>query len=192
MGKLIAFIQNVATGRAVLGVFIPAMVVYVIMLLYTIPQVQQYAPGIKLFDLSPTGYSYAYAIELLGALGIEGRNLYLYQQLPMDFIYPGLFAVSCCLLLSWLFVKSLNSNSKMFYLCFVPAAAGLFDYLENIGIVRMLLSYPNVAESLVSITSYLTILKSAFTTTFFALLLLGVILFIKRKWADNMRYKGEM
>jgi len=192
MGKLIAFIQNVATGRAVLGVFIPAMVVYVIMLLYTIPQVQQYAPGIKLFDLSPTGYSYAYAIELLGALGIEGRNLYLYQQLPMDFIYPGLFAVSCCLLLSWLFVKSLNSNSKMFYLCFVPAAAGLFDYLENIGIVRMLLSYPNVAESLVSITSYLTILKSAFTTTFFALLLLGVILFIKCKWADNMRYKGEM
>jgi len=192
MGKLIAFIQNVATGRAVLGFFIPAMIVYAIMLLYTIPQVQQYAPGVKLFDLSPTGYSYVHAIKLLGALGVEGRNLYLYQQLPMDFIYPGLFAVSCCLLLSWSFMKSLNSNSKMFYLCFVPAAAGLFDYLENIGIVRMLLSYPNVAESLVSITSYLTILKSAFTTTFFVLLLLGVILFLKRKWADNMQNKGVM
>lgn len=192
MGKLVAFIKNVATGRAVLGFIIPALVVYAIMLLYTIPQVQQYAPGIKLFDLSPTGYSYAYAIELLDALGVEGRNLYLFRQLPMDFIYPGLFAVSCCLLLSWLFTKSLNSNSKMFYLCFVPVAAGLFDYLENTGIVLILLSYPDVTELLVAITSYLTILKSAFTAAFFALLLLGFLLFIKRQRADNMQYNGEM
>ncbi len=192
MRKLIAYLQNVATGRTVLRFFIPAMVVYCIMLFYTIPQVELYAPKMKIFDLLPTGYSFEYANELLHVLGKKGRDLYLYQQLPMDFIYPGLFAVSCCLLLSWLFTKSLNSNSKMFYLCFVPVAAGLFDYLENIGIVRMLLSYPNVAESLVSITSYLTILKSAFTTTFFVLLLLGVILFLKRKWANNMQNKGVM
>lgn len=192
MRKLIAFIQNISSGRAVLGFFIPAMVVYAIMLLYTIPRVEQYALGMKLFDLSPTGYSFEYAIELLRILGVKGRDLYMYQQLPVDFIYPGLFAVSCCLVLSWLFAKSLNTNSKMFYLCFVPVAAGLFDYLENIGIVRMLISYPNVADSLVSITSFLTILKSGFTTTFFVLLLLGVILFIKRKWTDNMQYKDEM
>lgn len=181
MRKLITFIQNFATGKAVLGFFIPAMVVYAIMLLYTIPRVEQYAPEMRLFDLSPTGYSFVYAIELLRVLGVKGRDLYMYQQLPLDFIYPGLFAVSCCLVLSWLFAKSLNANSKMFFLCFVPVAAGLFDYLENIGIVRMLISYPNVAESLVSITSFLTILKSGFTTAVFVLLLLGVVLFLKRK-----------
>jgi mannose/fructose/N-acetylgalactosamine-specific phosphotransferase system component IID len=181
MKKLIAFIQNVATGKVVLGFFIPAMVVYATMLLYTIPKVEQYAPGMKLFDLSPTGYSFPYAIELLSVLGVKGRDLYLYQQLPIDFLYPGLFAVSCCMLLAWLFSKSLNSNSKMFYLCFVPVAAGLFDYLENIGIVQMLMSYPNVAESHVAITSALTILKSVCTSTFFLTLLLGVVFFLKHR-----------
>jgi mannose/fructose/N-acetylgalactosamine-specific phosphotransferase system component IID len=181
MRKLIAFIQNVATGKVVLGFFIPAMVVYAIMLLYTIPQVEQYAPGMKLFDLSPTGYSFMYAIELLRALGAKGRDLYLYQQLPIDFIYPGLFAVSCCLLLSWLFAKSFNSNSKMFYLCFVPVVASVFDYLENICIANMLISYPNVTEPHVSITSYLTILKSGFTSAFFVILLLGVVFFLKQR-----------
>lgn len=189
MRKLVECIQNVATGRTVLKTLIPAMVVYAIMLLYSIPQVGQYAPKMKLFDLLPTGYSFEYANELLHILGVKGRDLYLYQQLPMDFIYPGLFAVSCCLLLSWLFEKSLNSDSKMFYLCFVPVAAGFFDYLENFGIVRMLMSYPDVAKSLVSITSFLTILKSACTTVFFAILLLGVILFMKHKWQAKMQSK---
>ncbi len=169
-----------------MGFFIPAMVVYAVMLLYTIPLVEQYAPEMKLFDLSPTGYSYEYAMELLDVLGVKGRNVYLYLQLPMDFIYPGLFAVSCCLLLSWLFSKSLNSNSQLFYLCFVPVVAGLFDYFENIGIVCMLMFYPKVAKQLVSITSFFTLLKSGLTTAFFVLLLVGVILFIKRKRADKV------
>ncbi len=192
MRNLITSIHNVATGRVVMGFFIPAMVVYAIMLLYTIPLVEQYAPEMKLFDLSPTGYSYEYAMELLDVLGVKGRNVYLYLQLPMDFIYPGLFAVSCCLLLAWLFSKSLNSSSQMFYLCFVPVAAGLFDYFENIGIVCMLIFYPNVAKQLVAITSFFTLLKSGLTTAFFALLLIGVILFIKRKRADKIVSQGEM
>ena len=98
MGKFVAFTQRAATGKAVLGFFIPAMALYSLMLLYTIPQVEQHAPGMKLFDLSPSGYSLDYALELLGALGGKGRDTYLYLQLPVDFIYPGLFAVSCCLL----------------------------------------------------------------------------------------------
>ncbi len=192
MRKFIVFMQNNATGKAVLGFFIPAMVVYSIMLLYTIPQVGEYAQGMKLFDLSPTGYSFEYALELLSALGVKGRDLYLYHQLPLDFIYPGLFAVSCCLLLSWLFAKTLNANSKMFYFCLVPLAAGLFDYLENILIIQILISYPNVTELHVFISSFMTILKSGITTAFFLLLLVAVVLFLKHKLTENMQYKSDM
>lgn len=103
MKKLLSFIQRVSTGYVVLAFFIPAMIVYFVMLFYTIPQVAKYAPGMNLFDLSPTGYSFEYANELLHTLGSDGRDLYLYKQLPLDFIYPGLFAISCSLLLSWLF-----------------------------------------------------------------------------------------
>ena len=182
MRKLLSFLQRVSTGRVVLAFIVPAMIVYFIMLLYTIPQVEKYAPEINLFDLSPTGYSFEYAIELLDALGNNGRELYLFTQLPLDFLYPGLFAVSCSLLLSWLFMKSQKASSKLFYFCYVPVMAALFDYFENIFIVCILTSYPNVSEINVSLASYMTIIKSVLTTVFFVLLIVGVILNIKKKW----------
>jgi hypothetical protein len=106
MHNLVVSIQQAATRKRVLSFFIPAMVVYALMLLNTIPQVEQYSAGMKLFDLSPSGYSYQYALELLSTLGNTGRATYLYRQLPLDFVYPGLFAVSFCLLQSWLFAMS--------------------------------------------------------------------------------------
>ena len=33
-------------------------------------QVQSYAPEMKIFDLSPSGYSYDYAIKLFSTLGV--------------------------------------------------------------------------------------------------------------------------
>lgn len=185
MRKLLSFIQSVSTGKAVLALFIPAMIVYFIMLLYTIPQVAKYAPGMNLFDLSPVGYSFEYANELLGVLGVDGRGAYLYKQLPLDFIYPGLFALSCGLLLSWLFLKSQNESSKIFYFCFVPMAAGLFDYLENISIIHLLTSYPNISGISVSLASAMTIIKSGLTTAFFVLLIVGLVLFLRSKWKTN-------
>ena len=70
------------------------------MLMYSLPLVSSYAPKLVLFDMSPMGYSYIQAIELLTALGIDGRNAYLTIQLPRDFIYPGMFAVSYALLIT--------------------------------------------------------------------------------------------
>jgi len=173
--------QRVSTGKVVIALIIPAIIVYFAMLLYTIPQVSAYAPGINLFDLSPTGYSFEYANKLLDTLGSDGRELYLYRQLPLDFIYPGLFAGSCSLLLSWLFLKTQKTNSKLFYCSYIPVAAGLFDYFENVFIVSILTSYPNVSEVSVSLASSMTIAKSVLTTAFFGVLIIGVILNLKKK-----------
>ena len=189
--KLLSFLHRVSTGKVVLAFIIPAIIVYFIMLLYTIPQVSAYAPGINLFDLSPTGYSFEYAIKLLDTLGSDGRELYLYRQLPLDFIYPGLFAVSCSLLLSWLFLTTQKTNSKLFYFCYIPVAAGLFDYFENIFIVSILTSYPNVSEVSILFASTMTIVKSVLTTAFFVLLITVVILNLKKKWKRSRLYKLE-
>jgi hypothetical protein len=178
--NFVKYIQQAATGKKVLSLLVPAMVVYALMLVYTIPQVEHYSAGMKLFDLSPFGYSYQYAIELLSALGSTGRATYLYRQLPLDFVYPGLFPVSFCLLQSWLFAKILRADSKMFSICLVPLTAGLFDYLENICIVFMLTSFPNVSEMLVAFASTFTIAKSTFTTACFVFLAIGCLLFIRK------------
>ena len=171
-----------STGRTVSALIALTMVVYLTMLLYTIPAVTAFAPELPIFDLSPTGYSLNYANELLDALGNEGRDLYLHNQLPLDFVYPGLFAVTYSLLLVWLFRKYFNINSKVYYLGFVPFLAGFFDYCENIFIIKMIKSFPDLQMSTVNIASTLSILKSGFTMFFFVLLLMGFVLFLKQKF----------
>jgi len=172
MNKSLAYLQKIASGRIVLFSFVLTMAVYFLMLLYTIPKVESFAPGIALFDLSPAGYSYQHAASLLEALGETGRSVYLYQQLPADFIYPGLFAISYSLLLIWLFAKSFKPESRVFYLAIVP------DYLENVCIVLMIKSFPDLSQKLVAVASNFSMLKSIFTTGFFLLLLIGFVAYV--------------
>jgi len=187
MNKSITYLQKIASGRVVLFSVILTMAVYLLMLLYTIPKVESFAPGIALFDLSPAGYSYQHASSLLKSLGEEGRSVYLNQQLPVDFIYPGLFAISYSLLLVWLFAKSFKPDSKLFYLAIVPALGGLFDYLENVCIVMMIKSFPDLSQELVIVASTFSILKSVFTTAFFLLLFIGFIAFLVNLIKRNLR-----
>lgn len=182
MKKLLLYIQGMSTGKNVLAFLVPALMVYGVMLLYTIPTIMEYAPGMVLFDLSPTGYTYEYSQKLLLTLGDEGRDFYLYTQLPLDFVYPALFAVSCSLLLSWLLSKSQTKDSKLYYLCFIPLLAGLFDYFENICLLHSLSSYPDISESHIAISSVMTLLKSGITTAFFVALFFGWGLYLKEKY----------
>ena len=173
--KYVNKIISAANGRNVLIFLVSSLAVYFVMLFYTIPVVQSYAPEMKVFDLLPAGYSYDYAIKLLSSLGDKGREEYLNTQLPLDFIYPALFSISSCLLLAWLFLKRNNKDSRIFYLCFVPIFAGVFDYLENIQIVVMIFNYPDVSQIQVALSSASTIAKSGLTTIFFLLLFFGFI-----------------
>ena len=71
------------------------------MLTITIPMVMSFSDGMKLLDMMPAGYSAEYVNTLLNTLGEQGRNAYLFQQIPVDMVYPFLFAVSYCLLFAY-------------------------------------------------------------------------------------------
>jgi len=181
MKKIITLFQKYATGKAVSILFVLTMSLYAVMLLYSIPLVIAAAPHMKLFDMSPAGYSAEYASELLEAIGPGGRGIYLSTQLPLDFIYPGLFGVTFSLLLVWLFRKSFSSGSRIFWFAPVPVLAGFFDYLENIGIITMLLSFPEISHRVVEAASIFTILKSGFTIGFYVLLVIGFVSLVLKK-----------
>ena len=181
MESLIRFMQKYSTGKVILVLFALTMTVYLTMLSYSIPAVTAFAPELPIFDLSPAGYSFAYASELLNALGAEGRDIYLSTQLPIDFIYPGLFSITYSLLLVWLFGKTFSGNSKIYYFALVPFLAGMFDYAENVFIIKMINSFPELQVTTVKIASTLTILKSSFTMLFFTLLIIGFVLLFKQK-----------
>ena len=176
-----------ASGRNVFIFLIPSLAVYLLMLLHTIPGVESYAPEMKIFDLSPSGYSYDYAINLLSTLGNDGREEYLNTQLPLDFIYPALFSISSFLLLAWLFSKRNDKGSRIFYFCFVPIIAGIFDYLENIQIVLMILNYPDITRAQVILSSAFTIAKSGLTSLFFLILFFAII----RLWVGSKSTKAQ-
>ena len=155
------------------------------MILYTIPNVMSFANGMKTLDMLPTGYSYEYVNALFAQLGQEGRDYYLYRQIPLDMIYPFLFAVSYSIMLIYLFKKGFNPTSKIQYSTIIPLFGGFFDYCENIGIITMLNSFPNISEQIAGITNLFSILKSVSTTLFFVLLIVGIIAALKNKFSKS-------
>jgi hypothetical protein len=151
------------------------------MLTLTIPNVMRFSNQMNLLDMMPTGYDANYVNILLYTLGEEGRNAYLFNQIPVDMIYPFLFGISYCLVFVY-FLKKLNRDKGLlFYGCLLPLIAGIADYFENIGIIYLLNSYPNITNFSVSITNFFTVLKSGTTTVFFVLLIIMLlILGVKR------------
>ena len=175
MNRVISVLQSASSGRVVLGLFVLTNVIYGTILGYSIPLVLSFSPESILFDMSPAGYSYAEAIELLKSLGPKGRNAYLTIQIPIDLVYPAMFGVSYALMITWILKQGLPKQSRVYLLAFVPIFAGLFDYLENASIVAMLYAFPDVSENLVKIASSFTIAKSGLTTLFFLVLLASLV-----------------
>ncbi|MFT5544135.1 MAG: hypothetical protein ACI96N_003354, partial [Arenicella sp.] len=58
---------------------------------------------------------------------------------------------------------------------------GIFDYIENLFIIKMINSFPNLQAETVEMANAFTILKSSFVTIFFVLLLVGFALLLKQK-----------
>ncbi|BBB26132.1 hypothetical protein [Amphritea japonica] len=185
MNIAIALLQRASKGKTVLALFVLTNLIYGVILGYSIPLVLSFSPDSILFDMSPAGYSYEQAVDLLQSLRAEGRNAYLSVQIPLDFVYPGMFAVSYTLLFTWILKQYLPLGSTLFALSFIPLLAGAFDYLENLGIILMLNEYPDVSEIVVSISSGFTIAKSGFTTIFFVLLIIALAVLIVRKVRKN-------
>lgn len=172
---------NNIEGNKVLFLFILTNLIYGFMLLITILKVTSFSGGMKIFDLMPMGYEPEYAGLLLEKMGVAGRNAYLYHQIPIDLIYSFLFGITYCLLLAYL-LNQLNSlRTESFYLCIIPLMAGLFDYLENFGIINLLISYPHLSVPSIQIASFFTVLKSLLSTISFIVLFVVLVMFVYRK-----------
>lgn len=166
--------RNINGGK-VLTFLVLTYIVYALMLLITIPKVMGFSGGLKIFDMMPFGYSTKYANSLLNSLGEEGQHIYLFQQIPLDLIFPFLFGVGNCLLLAYFLNKLNRLKDKYLYLCMLPLFASSFDYLENFGIISMLFNYPNLSDLLVQTTSLFSVAKSLLTTVYFVVLIVVML-----------------
>lgn len=184
MIRLILFLENKTQKENLILFFTLANIVYLLMLFYSIPEVMNYANGMKLFDVSPTGYSINYASNLLEKLGSTGRNFYCNVQLPLDLLYPGLCAMSYGIIIIALLKKIKKWKKTTSKLSLIPFIASFFDYGENIGIYTMIKTFPNLSSKAVHFSCICTILKSLLTTFYFVLII-GLLLY----WVIFFRIK---
>jgi len=184
MKRLNKIIEKHISGKKVLGLFILTNLVYAYMLVVTIPKTMAFSNGMKLLDMMPTGYDFNYVNKLFSTLENTGRDTYLTSQIPVDMIYPFLFGISYGAVMAY-FLKKLNKlNTPFVYLCLLPIIAGIADYLENIGIIVMLKTYPEFTEPMANTTSIFSVIKSMSTSIYFitlivVLLVLGINYFKK-------------
>ena len=94
MKQITKVLEKYATGKKVLSLFILTNVVFLFMLMVTIPKTMEFSHGIKLLDMLPTGYNLDYVNKLFSTLGENGREIYLTTQIPVDMIYPLLFGLT--------------------------------------------------------------------------------------------------
>ncbi len=177
ISSLKKLIYTFSNGRTVLIFFVLSSILYFFMLTFTIPKVSAFANGMKILDMMPEGYDINYVNTLFAGLGENGRDAYLYNQIPLDLIFPALFGIGYCLLFAFLLKKLNQIKSPFFYFSFLPLIAGISDYLENIGIMTMLNQYPNYSDETVTITSTFSFLKSSTTTIYFIALIFVLIAF---------------
>lgn len=170
-------------GKKVIILLILSILAYVLMVVFTLPTLQSLAGGLELFDVRLTGYSPDYALQLLNALGTEGRYTYLTKQIPLDMIYSLLFAISYSLVTAYLLHKLTWFEGPAFYLVLLPLIGGLLDCCENFAVVAMLNQFPDLSTTTATFASYLTRSKFLFSIpALLSIILLLVIFLAKRTW----------
>jgi hypothetical protein len=162
-------------GKKVLLFFLVTLIIHLTMVLFTISKLEAITNGLKIFDLRQFGYSFQEASLLINTLGKSGKSIYLYQQIPLDLIYPISYGISLCLILAYFLNKLGLIDSKYFTLSMLPLLIAFFDYLENFCVILILNMFPNISNNQVFLASNLTIIKSILTTLYFLVLIFVIL-----------------
>jgi len=137
--------------------------------------------GGSLLDME-FNYSPDRAYQVLQAYGADGRAFYASTFVIIDFFTPILMNLFLAMTISILFRQVFLPDSPLQRLNLLPMIAMIGDYLENLGIVLMIRSYPDQSIALARFAAFSTNLKFVFTTASGVCILAGVVLWmIKRR-----------
>ena len=110
------------------------------------------------------------AYEIIGNYTDSMRQRYIYGEVTLDLVFPVIYTLLFSFLIFFLF--------KSPKLALFPFIQLIFDYLENTGIVIMLLTWPNKIMWLASVTSVFSMIKWVLAGVSIILILSGIIRFL--------------
>lgn len=123
-------------------------------------------PDLKPLDLQLT-YDAEKAYDLIGAYSESERKTYILVELTLDVIYPIVYALLFSFLLFML--------HKDIQIAKFPFVITILDFVENGGIVTLLINYPKEMHGLATFTSVFTTLKWLVLGLTLILILWGLI-----------------
>ena len=161
--------------------FATAAVVYLVMVLWSLPKIAAEAGGAMPFDMRPAGYTLEDAQAFLTALSPEGNAFYRETQHRLDSLYPPLLEATLGLGL-WIMAPCTSPWLRASLALFaVPGM--VFDLTENLLVADMLMSQAGSPDAeLAMLASAATVLKSVFTTLAMSLLLILTGWWAWKRW----------
>lgn len=170
ISRLSSKLSSLTRGTLVLAFFM-ALIVYIGV---TLPILQS-TPGGDIIALdAQIFYTPEHAFETIASYG-DAAGFWALMYITWDIITPILYTLSFALLISWLFLRGFDSDSKMQKLNVLPIGAGFFDVLENISIAIMLSVYPSEPVIIAWIATIGTVLKVSLLGISIFLVLIGVV-----------------
>ncbi len=128
------------------------------------------------------GYSVDRAYEIFEALGETGRAFNLKYIIPLDFPFPLTYGLFYFMTITFLVKKQFEKMKKPWMFGLVGLLPALFDWLENIMVIQLLLNYPERLEGIVKMASLFTQFKSFFIMGSMILIIMGLLGMVYKKY----------
>jgi len=161
-----------AKGRLILSVF-TALVLFMVISLPLLSRIYPAADDLVSLD-DPVFYTPEETFSIVESWDESGRTYQLWFHLTWDLIFPVLGFLLVGLSISWLLQRGFRPGSKLQSLNLL-ALGPIFDLLENICLVSMLVVYPAQPMVVAWLKAIFTITKYGFMILIILVVLIGFV-----------------
>ena len=141
---------------------------------FGVAELKSITGGVGILDMEVL-YTPDQAYAFLAAMGEAGRAFDLTHIIPIDLFVPFFYALFLSTFITWLLHRWLPAGSLWHRLNLVPVIGAVFDYLENLGIIAMLLAWPARLPEIAQFTMASTLLKFSFSALAFLIVAVALI-----------------
>lgn len=119
-------------------------------------------------------YSPQTLYKILETYGEKGRSTFR-TMLLADMVFPAVYVPTIGLMADKLATANMMPQYLFFYTYAAAILGGIFDYIENYALLKILSDYPTHHKKLATIAAIATLLKMVLTTTAIILPIFDVI-----------------
>jgi hypothetical protein len=131
--------------------------------------------GANLLDNRTEGYSPESAYRMVSAYGNQGIRYHLMITVA-DIFFPSVLAWFLWITMAYFYLPFFLSKPLTRWLSVLPIIYLASDYLENVGIVSMLLSFPTRVAGMAKLANFMFTVKNLSSNTAIAIILIGLVL----------------